>query len=45
MDISELSWGVHDFTYSYSVAVPEPATFAALFGALALVMASYKKRR
>lgn len=44
IDLSRLGWDVQDFTYSYRVAVPEPSTYAALFGVLALALAIYRKK-
>ncbi|MBO7521862.1 MAG: PEP-CTERM sorting domain-containing protein, partial [Opitutales bacterium] len=32
-------------TYNYIAAIPEPSTYAAIFGALALAFAAYRRRR
>lgn len=37
--------GADGYTYLYSASVPEPASIAAIFGALALAMAAYRKRK
>lgn len=37
--------GADGYTYLYSASVPEPASIAAIFGALALAMAAYRRRK
>lgn len=36
---------VGEYTYLFSASIPEPATFAAIFGALALGLAVYRRRK
>ena len=37
--------GADGYTYLYSASVPEPASIAAIFGALALALAAYRRRK
>ncbi len=37
--------GADGYTYLYSASVPEPASIAAIFGALALAMVAYRRRK
>ena len=45
IELSNLGWGEQELSYTFSVAaVPEPAAYAAAFGALALAFAAYRRR-